>query len=46
MPEGGLLTPQLTTLGTAILDSDAGPPVSDMDLFFDEFKNEEGKMMR
>ena len=46
MPEGGLLTPQLTTLGTATLDSDAGPPVSNMDLFFDESKNKESEMMR
>jgi hypothetical protein len=45
MPEGGLLTPQLTTLDTATLDSDA-MPVSDVGFFFDEFKNKEGETMR
>ena len=45
-PQGGLLTPQSHTLGTTTLDSDTGPPVSDMELFFTEFKNEEGMLMR
>ena len=44
--EGGLLTPRSNTLGTATLGSDTGPPVSDMTLFFTEFKNEEGVRMR
>jgi len=45
-PQGGLLTPQSQTLGTATLDSDMGPPVSDMELFFTKFKNKEGVLMR
>ena len=45
-PQGGLLTLQSQTLGTATLDSDMGPPVSDMELFFTEFKNKEGVLMR
>ena len=45
-PQGGLLTPWSHTLGTATLDSDTGPPVSDMELFFIEFKNKEGVLMR
>ncbi|KAH9159383.1 hypothetical protein EDB89DRAFT_1916285 [Lactarius sanguifluus] len=40
----GLLTPQSNTLAT--LDSDTGPPVSDMEVFFDEFCNEDGVKMR
>ncbi|KAI9441143.1 hypothetical protein BJY52DRAFT_1195096 [Lactarius psammicola] len=40
----GLLTPLSNTLGT--LDSDTWPPVSDMELFFDEFNNTDGEKMR
>ena len=44
--QGGLLTPQSHTLGTATFDSDTGPPDSDMEPFFTEFKNEDGVLMR
>lgn len=44
-PDGGLLTPQSNTLDTATLDSDSGP-VTDMEHFFQEFKNEDGEAMR
>jgi len=40
----GFLTPQFNTLAT--LDSDTCPPVSDMEVFFDEFYNEDGMKMR
>ncbi|KAI9433450.1 hypothetical protein H4582DRAFT_2082091 [Lactarius indigo] len=43
-PSKGFLTPQSNTLAT--LDSDAWPPVSNMELFFDKFYNEDGEKMR
>ncbi|KAF8258878.1 hypothetical protein EI94DRAFT_1707594 [Lactarius quietus] len=45
-PGGGLLTPRSNPLGTATLDSDTRPSVSNIGLFFSEFRNDEGKVMR